>query len=177
MSFVSLKVNWPHKYLYSFNGATFKTEPSSNFPHYYAMALGSYRNSPFVTGQDSSTNGLKTEILNYEEQNWQQVADYPFSNSNRYDNRMTQQNLSLKTMFFYKMVITITNLNIKFISEYHIIPLLQPVKVFWSSAALHMVHQMYINQPLPNSKTGTGKMLETWLKLDVFMVQSHQGLS
>ena len=57
------------------------------------MALGSYRNSPFVTGQDSSTNGLKTEILNYGAQNWQQVADYPFSNRDRYVNRRNQRNL------------------------------------------------------------------------------------
>ena len=44
------------------------------------MALGSYRNSPFVTGQDSSTNGLKTEILNYGSGVWEQADDYPFSN-------------------------------------------------------------------------------------------------
>ena len=48
------------------------------------MALGSYRNSPFVTGQNSATNGLKTEILNYSLGEWVQVDDYPFSNGNRY---------------------------------------------------------------------------------------------
>ena len=83
MSFVSSNTKLTHlNYFSSFNGATFKTEPSSKFPHYNVMALGSYRNSPFVTGQFYSTNGLKTEILNYGEQNWQQVADYPFSNGN-----------------------------------------------------------------------------------------------
>ena len=40
-----------------------------------------------------------------------------------------------------------------------------------------MVHQMYINQQLPNTKTGTGKMLETWHKLDMVTVQSPQDLS
>ena len=41
------------------------------------MALGSYRNSPFTTGQDSSWNGLKTEILDYEAGEWKPAADYP----------------------------------------------------------------------------------------------------
>ena len=53
------------------------------FPHYDVMSLGSYRDSPFVTGQYSSTNGLKTEILDYDHEKWEQLADYPFSNGNR----------------------------------------------------------------------------------------------
>ena len=69
----------------SFDGATFKTEASSKFPHNSVRALGSYRNSPFVTGHDSSTNGLTTEILDYEQGEWEQESDYPFSNNNRYD--------------------------------------------------------------------------------------------
>ena len=48
------------------------------------MSLGSYRNSPFVTGGYSSTYGLKTEILDYEAGQWNIAADYPFSNSDRY---------------------------------------------------------------------------------------------
>ena len=32
-------------------------------------------------------------------------------------------------------------------------------------------------QQSPNTKTEAGKMLETWLKLDMLMVQSHQDLS
>ena len=71
------------KYFSSFNGETFKTEPSSKFPHGYVYALGSYRNSPFVTGH-YSTNGLKTEILNYGSEEWVQADDYPFSNGNMY---------------------------------------------------------------------------------------------
>merc|ERR1711990_267087 len=47
------------------------------------MALGSYRNSPFVTGHYSLPNGLKTEILDYDSQKWEQLADYPFSTGNR----------------------------------------------------------------------------------------------
>ena len=48
------------------------------------MALGSYKNSPFVTGHDSSSNGLKTEILNLGSGEWEQAGDYPFSNGNKY---------------------------------------------------------------------------------------------
>ena len=54
------------------------------------MALGSYRNSPFVTGNspflDVFIYGLKTEILDYEAGQWKQSADYPFSNGEGYVN-------------------------------------------------------------------------------------------
>ena len=66
-----------------FNGdyENFKTEPSSNFSHRDVNALGSYRKSPFVTGSYwSSTDGLKTEILDRAAGQWYQVADYPFTN-------------------------------------------------------------------------------------------------
>ena len=66
-----------------FNGTSFKTEPSSKFSHKLVKALGFYRNSPFVTGSHSSTNGLKTEILDYKERKWIQAKDYPFSNGDR----------------------------------------------------------------------------------------------
>ena len=71
------------KYFCSFDGTNFKSEASSQFPHAYVLALGSYRNSPFVTGQNYETNGLKTEILYYEAGEWRQAADYPFSNKDR----------------------------------------------------------------------------------------------
>ena len=65
------------------------------------MALGSYRNSPFVTGHNSATNGLKTEILNYESKEWEQAGDYPFSNRYWYvsqDFMKSYQNLYEKKM-------------------------------------------------------------------------------
>ena len=85
-----------HNYFSSFNGETFKTEASSKFPHNDVMALGSYRNSPFVTGYYSATNGLKTEILNYGLGEWVQADDYPFSNGNRYvSNDFMERNQNL----------------------------------------------------------------------------------
>ena len=65
------------------------------------FALGSYRNSPFVTGENSATNGLKTEILNYSSEEWEQAGDYPFSNRDRYvssDFIKSYQNLHEKMM-------------------------------------------------------------------------------
>ena len=49
-------------------------------------ALGSYRQSAFVTGNYFSINGLKTEILDYNagwNAKWNQADDYPFSNGDR----------------------------------------------------------------------------------------------
>ena len=69
------------KYFSRFNGITFKTEPSSKFSHRYTYALGSYRNSPFVTGRYSSFYGLETEILDYKSKKWTEVKDYPFASS------------------------------------------------------------------------------------------------
>ena len=75
------------------------------------MALGSYRNSPFVTGQDSATNGLKTEILNLGSGEWEQAGDYPFSYGNRYvskdfiETHSTHRILSQKQ--YYKLIFRI----------------------------------------------------------------------
>ena len=97
MSFVSSNAKFTNgQWLYSsFNGETFKTEASTKFLHQNVMALGSYRNSPFVTGHGSSTNGFKTEILNYKSGNWEEGTEYPFSNGNRYvsDNFLECKNL------------------------------------------------------------------------------------
>ena len=68
----------------SFNGETFKTEASTKFSHLNVLALGSYRNSPFVTGQNAATDGLKTEILVYGADEWAETTEYPFSNGDRY---------------------------------------------------------------------------------------------
>ena len=50
------------------------------------MSLGSYRQSPFITGNDQywTETGLKTEILDYDAGKWKEAADYPFSSGDRY---------------------------------------------------------------------------------------------
>ena len=45
------------------------------------MNLGSYHQSPFVTGGKSLTYGLKTEIFDRTAEKWTQADDYPFANS------------------------------------------------------------------------------------------------
>ena len=74
-----------HKTFFRFDGVNFKTEPSSNYPHFFVMSLGSYRQSPFITGNDDyyGKTGLKTEILDYNNGKWVEAADYPFSNGDR----------------------------------------------------------------------------------------------
>ena len=68
---------------HSFDGTSFEIEASSKFSHSNVLALGSYRDSPFVTGQYSSSDGLKTEILDYASGQWNEAADYPFSYGDR----------------------------------------------------------------------------------------------
>ena len=70
--------------LFSFDGVNFKKEVSTEFRHSSVMALGNYKNSPFVTGDlYSEDGGLRTEILDYENSKWVQAADYQFPDSNR----------------------------------------------------------------------------------------------
>ena len=72
----------------SWDGETFKTEAPTVFTHYLAMSLGSYRDSPFVTGSSAygsvAQDGLETEILDYASGTWVQAEDYPFSRNDRY---------------------------------------------------------------------------------------------
>ena len=69
------------KRFFRFNGVSFQTEPSSTFPHEAVVNLGSYRQSPFVTGGKSLAYGLKTEIFDRTAEKWTQADDYPFANS------------------------------------------------------------------------------------------------
>ena len=52
--------------------------------------MGSYRNSPFVTGRygfnTEISDGLKTEILDYKSKKWTEVKDYPFSSERLIEN-------------------------------------------------------------------------------------------
>ena len=50
------------------------------YPHKETYALGNYRGNPFIVGSHSPDN-IKTEIMDQDYQ-WEEAADYPFSNSN-----------------------------------------------------------------------------------------------
>ena len=75
LSFYVVKLRFYHL---RFDGNNFKMEPSSNNPHRRVNVLGSYKGAPFVTGSNQPSN-IKTEILDSNE--WNQVADYPFSSN------------------------------------------------------------------------------------------------
>ena len=56
-------------------------------PHAQVLALGVYKGKPFVTGSCPEYSSVptgqprhkKTEILNYDESQWDVQADYPFN--------------------------------------------------------------------------------------------------
>ena len=65
---------------FSFDGVTFKEEASSKYQHKNTFSLGSYKDSPFVTG--SWSKNLETEILDYGAGEWVHYPDefYPYTN-------------------------------------------------------------------------------------------------
>ena len=115
-----------------YNGDTFKTEPSSTFTHYLLYALGSYRNSVFVTGSWFKReagliheDGLKTEILDYGNGKWNQADDYPFLTGDRF----------ISTLIFYHtscehLSYILVHLNLFYNSAYHITQQWQQKKAF-----------------------------------------------
>ena len=69
---------------YSWQRRWMKRDASSQFCHYNVLALGSYRESPFVTVNDALSERLKAEIHNIGTEKREQVADFPFSNGDRW---------------------------------------------------------------------------------------------
>ena len=63
-----------------FDGTLFKTEKPSTHHHRLTYALGIYKEQPFVTGSHYPYN-KQTEIMNYGSQQWNVVAEYPFSST------------------------------------------------------------------------------------------------
>ena len=108
-----------------FDGVTFEVKASSKYRH-GGSTLGSYRNSPFLTG-DYSANGLKTEILDIVAREWERVADYLISDGDRWVNstinwklhrlnngtvcciRYTEYNADYEFHFFVKLQIIENN--------------------------------------------------------------------
>ena len=76
-NFIRVSRHWTLR----FDGRSFKTEPSSNYPHKYETVLGLYKGMPFVTGSYTvqDTPNKKTEILDHTSKQWNVVDDYPFA--------------------------------------------------------------------------------------------------
>ena len=66
-------------YFLSFDGDNFETVASSKCDHDY-VALANYRGSPMTTGSAYNSDcDVKTEIYNFENNEWNDAPDYPFS--------------------------------------------------------------------------------------------------
>ena len=67
----------------SFDGDNFETVAASTCDHDFTYGLANYRGSPMTTGsfsgQFSGDCGLKTEVYNFETNQWNDAPDYPFS--------------------------------------------------------------------------------------------------
>ena len=68
--------------MFSFDGESFQTAGSSKFSHKLTLGLGNYKNQELTTGcEDTSSCGIKTELMNMETLEWSDGPDYPFANS------------------------------------------------------------------------------------------------
>ena len=68
--------------MFSFDGESFQTAGSSKFSHKETLGLGNYKNQALTTGcKDTSSCGIKTELMNMETLEWSDGPDYPFANS------------------------------------------------------------------------------------------------
>ena len=83
------KATLAEKFFCSFDGTTVQGEASSTHQHARVFNMGNYKNSPFVTGHhypdhnSDNSSGFATEIFNYDNNEWVQVQDYPFSTGNQ----------------------------------------------------------------------------------------------
>ena len=67
-------------YFLRFDGDNFETVASSECDHDLTMGLANYRGSPMTTGSGNYPDcGDKTEIYNFENNQWNNAPDYPYS--------------------------------------------------------------------------------------------------
>ena len=67
-------------YFLSFDGDNFETVAASKCDHDYTFGLANYRGSPMTTGSYNYLDCyVKTEIYNFESNQWKDAPDYPFS--------------------------------------------------------------------------------------------------
>jgi len=67
-------------YFLSFDGDNLETVAASKCYHDWTFGLANYRGSPMTTGSYFNSNcGKKTEIYNFESNQWNDAPDYPFN--------------------------------------------------------------------------------------------------
>ena len=67
-------------FFHSFDGENFETVAASKCDHDWTYGLANYRGSPMTTGsRHNSDCGNKTEIYNFDNNQWNDAPDYPYS--------------------------------------------------------------------------------------------------
>ena len=67
-------------YFLSFDGDNFETVADSTCDHDKTLGLANYRGSPMTTGSHINSDcSVKTEIYNFENNQWNDAPDYPYS--------------------------------------------------------------------------------------------------
>ena len=67
-------------YFLSFDGDNFESVALSNCDHDYTLGLANYRGSPLTTGSALNSGCyVKTEVYNFEINQWNNAPDYPYS--------------------------------------------------------------------------------------------------
>ena len=67
-------------YFLSFDGDNFENVADSTCDHDLTYALANYRGSPMTTGSRNNPDCyVKTEIYNFENNQWNDAPDYPYS--------------------------------------------------------------------------------------------------
>ena len=67
-------------YFLSFDGDNFETIASSTCDHEWTLGLANYRGLPMTTGSYYNSDCyVETEIYNFENNQWNDAPDYPYS--------------------------------------------------------------------------------------------------
>ena len=67
-------------FFHSFDGENFETVAASKCDHDWTYGLANYRGSPMTTGSRYNSDcGNKTEIYNFDNNQWNDAPDYPYS--------------------------------------------------------------------------------------------------
>ena len=64
---------------FSFDGTNFETAGSAKCDHYVTYGLANYRGKAITTGSWNSGCSVRTELYDFETDQWNDAADYPFA--------------------------------------------------------------------------------------------------
>ena len=64
---------------FSFDGVDFTSASSSNCNHRVTLGLANYKGQALTTGSDDSACYIKSELYNFETNQWTNAPDYPYA--------------------------------------------------------------------------------------------------